>query len=77
VSRDDGWHIDYGRAVDVSRGNVWQRATDLGDLRGHIRLHRRDHDVFAAQVPATALVQEFERLTHARGVAEEDLQLTA
>ena len=43
----------------------------------HLRLQRGDDDVLAALAPAPPFVEQPERLADARGVAEEDLQLTA
>jgi hypothetical protein len=77
ATRDDRGHIDDGHASNVSRGDTLERSNQLDDFRRRIGLCRGHHDVLASFAPAPALVEELERLSDSRGIAEKDLQLSA
>ena len=77
TTREDRRHVDDRHASDVSRRNALERANHLRDFGRRIGLRGRDDDVLASLVAAPALVEQPERFSNARGIAEKDLQLSA
>ena len=77
VTCEDRRHVDDGHTSNVSRGNALERSNHLRDFRRRIGLRGGDDDVLTPFVPAPALVEQLERFSDARGIAEKDLQLSA
>ena len=77
VTCDNRRHIDDGHTSNVSRGNALERSNHLRDFRRRLGLRGGHHDVLASFVPAPALVEQLERFSNARGIAQKNLQLSA
>src|SRR5689334_16009071 len=77
MSREHRWHIDHRHTSHVVGGNLLQRADDRHQFWREIGLYAGNHHIFAALMPAAALVEQLERFPDTRCVAEEDLQLAA
>ena len=71
---EDRRYVDDRHAGDVRVGMISSARTTSADVGIGVRLHGRDDDVLAAFATATALVEQPERFSDSRGVAEKDLQ---
>jgi hypothetical protein len=74
VAGEQGRDIQDGDTFDVTGGNPLETAENLADFATDGCLEGGGYDIFASLVPPAALIEETERLSDARRVAEEDLQ---